>query len=212
MKKLLLLTLMLISTSLHAEKLVRTVKLTAMNTTFISGEITGLEFHMAATSIIGLRTILKPEETLYVVISSPGGSYGAALSYRRFLNSLQNTEVICKYCASAAGYILATFPKPKRLAIKKSLVIIHEMYEDHTTANVVRNSTYLQSLVKNSDEFNKTMYTIMKVSKQDYEDNIIDKEWVITGADLVTAKLADEYVNLECDNYIAAIAPDTCSN
>jgi ATP-dependent protease ClpP protease subunit len=188
----------------------RTVHLNGANTVIFSNEIDGVQADTILHAIVGKRLLLRPTETLYVVIVSGGGNYSNAMVMKEFLATMPNTQVICKYCASAAGMLFATFPKPGRLAIKSSEVLMHEMYMPKVTAKMVNEKTILAGLLIDSEAFNKLMRTELGMSRADYEAKIADTEWSVMGVDNVTLKLADEFVVLECDQYVKRLAPKTC--
>jgi ATP-dependent protease ClpP protease subunit len=128
---------------------------------------------------------------------------------REVISKIPNVTVICKYCASAAGYLLAT--APHRIVFKKSNILMHEMYIPHYTAKMVSRPNVAADLVRQSDEFNKAIYSVIGMTKEQYEAKIIDKEWTLEGEDIVKWHLADKFVVIHCDEYLKTLAPDTCS-
>jgi ATP-dependent protease ClpP protease subunit len=144
-----------------------------------------------------------------VVIVSGGGQYGEGVRLMNVINSVPNTTVICKYCASAAGMVFGASTS-RRLVIQKSELIMHEMFMDHITANMM-GPNLANSLKKSSDEFNQIMYSKIGMSKADYEKKILNTEWILDGIDIVKFHLADEFVRLDCDDILKYILKDTCS-
>lgn len=189
----------------------RTITLTGMNTVLLVGDIDPVMTDNTIAALVGKRSMLPAKQTMYVLIASPGGMYQAGVILNNFISTLPNTEVICRACYSAAGMIFSA-SKLKRLATDNSSVLMHEMYTNHVTANVVRDGRSLKDLVKQSDEFNKLMYTVLGMSKSDYEDKIRGTEWIVEGEELVSLHLADEMVNVSCDMHMMFLAPETCAN
>jgi len=140
---------------------------------------------------------------------SPGGRYDSALIMQKILSKIPNTAVICKYCASAAGWIFATAPGP-RLVIAKSSLMMHEMYLSHATAHMVINTIAMINFENESDDFNKALYSRIGMSKEAYEKKILNTEWTLDGEDIVKFHLADGLIKIHCDPYMASLAPETC--
>lgn len=206
---------MVVSFSAHAAKPPEVIELNRLNTYVWSNEVSPVTTDEFMAALIGKRILLdrvNPYAKLYVVIVSGGGSYEHALVMKRLISQIPYVTLICKYCASAAGFIFATTPGTERLAIKKSQLLMHEMYLPHFTAQNAKNPAIMKDLIKSSDEFNAAMYTKIGMSKADYEKKIINKDWILNGDELVKHKLADKLVNIKCDVYVNTLAPDTCSS
>ncbi len=190
------------------------VELNRLNTYVWSSEITPVTTDEFMAALIGKRVLLdriNPYAKLYIVIVSGGGSYEHSLAMRRLIPQIPYVSLICKYCASAAGFIFGTTPGIPRLAIKKSQLLMHEMYLPHFTAEHAKNPSIARDLIKSSNEFNKALYEKIGISKAEYEKKIIGKEWNLYGEELVKNNLADKMVTIKCDEYVKQLAPDTCS-
>lgn len=188
----------------------RTVYLHASNTIIYDQGVDEVSADNLIKAAGGLRNGMPASETLYILIVSPGGMYHVGLNIMRVLSKFPNTQLICKYCGSMAGQIFAATGL-KRLVIDKSELMMHEMTIQRVTANMAKNKTIMDSLIKDSDIFNAVMYKMIGISKEEYERRIINKEWTLKGKDILKHKLADEHVNVQCDVYISRLAPDTCS-
>lgn len=204
---------MVISFSAAAAPKPTEVELTRVNTYIFSSEINLVTTDEFMAALVGKRILLDsidPQATLYVVIVSGGGSYESSLLMKTLIEKVPHVTLICKYCASAAGFIFGTTPVP-RLVIKKSILLMHEMYLAHYTAKQAMTPSIAKNLIKSSEEFNKSMYTKLQMSKEDYEKKIVDKEWNLYGEEIVKNHLADKLVTIKCDYYLKQLAPDTCS-
>lgn len=188
------------------------IHLNGRNTVILSDDIGLNSTDLFVAAVAGKRIMLPLDQTLYIVVASPGGTYGSAVQIATMMAQLPNTKMFCRYCASAAGMIFAVFPKPNRLISKNSEVVMHEMYMDNVTANQVMQKIKLVDLIIASEEFNKTMRSVIGISRKEYEAKIIGTEWHVIGADLIKLKLADELVTISCDRYMTMLAPKTCSN
>lgn len=191
-----------------------TVELNRYNTYVFSEEINPVTTDVFVAALVGKRIMLDQalgrDAMLYVVLVSGGGLYDNSLIMRNALRKIPNVTLICKYCAYAAGFIFISTGVPK-LAIKKTIMLMHEMYLPHVTAKHTLNAGMLASLRRSSDEFNKAHYTVIGISKEEYEKKITDKEWTVRGAELIPLHLADKIVKLNCDQTVKFLAPDTCS-
>ena len=190
---------------------IKTLELNALNTLVFNEDIDSASADTFVAALMGKRVLLDmyfPGDTLYVIIASGGGQYYDVKMMRAMLAKIPNVAVICKYCASAAGYLFVTFPG-KRYTIEKSHLLMHEMYIPKLTAAQVDNYNF-NSLIKDSEEFNKEHYSRIGISRQEYEKKIIEKEWSVFGAGIIEIHLADEHVKLSCNAYVQRMAPDTC--
>lgn len=188
----------------------KVVTLTRFNTLIFNQDIDALSVINFASTLVGRRMMLPMDQTLYVVIVSGGGRYKAAQEFRNILKEMPNTQVLCKYCASAAGFVFAD-AGIKRLVIKKSELMMHEMYIPHITAREIVQKSISDDLIHESNEFNKVMYDYIGITKDAYEKKIANTEWTVRGADLVKMHLADRLVEVACDEIMNRLAPDTCS-
>jgi ATP-dependent protease ClpP protease subunit len=187
----------------------RNISLTERNTLILETEITPASVDTFVKAMIGARAMLPDKEILYVIIASPGGDYNVGQLVMNVMKELPNTQLICKYCASMAGEIFVATGN-RRLVIDKSIILMHEMYMPHMTAENSKNPSILLQLRTQSDEFNAAHYKIIGISKEAYEKKIVGKEWVVKGVDALKWHLADEIVDLTCNDWVKAIAPETC--
>lgn len=190
----------------------RAVYLTYKNTVVLDGEINPVSTDTFIKALIGARGMLPEKETLYVLVVSQGGQYYSGQLIKKTLQNMRNIQLICKYCASAAGEIFGTTGAGhKRLVIEKSIMLMHEMYMPHMTAEMSKNPAILKSLQRDSDEFNAAHYKTIGISKEEYEKKILNKEWTLYNTEIIKWKLADEFVTISCDSYMKNVAPDTCT-
>lgn len=188
----------------------RTVFLRVTNTIVYDQSVDAVSADNLVKAAAGLRDAMPLNQTLYIVIVSPGGMYRVGLNIMEVLRSLPNTHLICKYCGSMAGQIFAATGL-KRLVIDKSELMMHEMTLRSVTANMAKNKKLMDSLISDSDIFNARMYKMIGISKAEYEKRIIGKEWILEGKEIVDHKLADELITIQCDAYMTQLIPDTCS-
>lgn len=190
---------------------IKTLELTALNTLVFNEDINAASADSFVSAVVGKRTMLdlySKGETLFIIIASSGGQYYDVKMMRAMLAKIPNVALICKYCASAAGYLFITHTG-KRYVIEKSHLLMHEMYIPKLTAAQV--DTYnFRSLIKDSEEFNKEHYSRIGITREEYEKKIIETEWSVFGSGILDIHLADEIVKLSCNPYVQRMAPDTC--
>jgi ATP-dependent protease ClpP protease subunit len=197
---------LLVSSHSNAQE---TIELTGRNTALLDFEIMPAGVHGFLQAIVGARTMLPLNQTLYIVINSPGGVIEGALLLRKVIDGVPNVALICDECDSGAGLIFVTSKQP-RLVTDKSTVMCHEMSQMVTAASLTPQAT--ASLKTASDAFNKEIYTVMGMSKEQYEKNIIGQQWEIIGAANVKLHLADRVVKVHCDPYMRQIANNLCDS
>lgn len=186
------------------------IELTGRNTIILNTVIDDTTADTFSAAVVGKRVMLGDETTpLYVIIVSGGGQYGASLKFKKLFEVIPGISLICKYCASAAGMLFVTHKGP-RLAIKKTVVLMHEMYLQHATIKDVMNNAEMRMFYQQNEDFNKMHYSIIGISRDEYEKKIVGKEWIVEGEETVKLHLADKVVKIHCDAYISMLAPDTC--
>jgi ATP-dependent protease ClpP protease subunit len=181
----------------------REVILTATNTVVFNQEFTAATVDMAIASLLIKRikrAVTPVGSPVYLYLDSPGGDVDASSTLVRAIKTIPGVDVLCQNCASAAGYVLAT--AQHRLVTPDSRILMHEMYLPRVTAADLKDTKQIKEFIKKSDEFNRRIYSVIGISKKEYEDHIIGKRWIVDGEDIVTLHLADEMVTISCDTYI----------
>lgn len=187
----------------------RKIHLEGRNTIVYAQGVSIYEYDLVLHALMAKRLMLPEEETLYLVISSPGGYYHVARGMMFALNRLPNIALVCLNCHSAAGLIFMTSPHP-RLVVEKSKLMMHEMYNAHATAKFMNNEDNRTDFSRSSDEFDNLIATALKMDVEAYRVKVTNKSWTLQGKDIVKNHLADEVVTVGCDDYVKSIAPVTC--
>jgi len=186
------------------------IVLNVNNTVILNHELTYPEDILFIKAVVGSRLMLPNTEKLYILIASVGGELGELRRLVDFIDRMPNTAVICKYCYSSAAYLFANTKKP-RYVIKKSELMMHEAFMDHVTVNFFTNEkSQLQDFINSSNEFDKGMYSLMKMSKEEYAKRIKNTQWTVRGDEIVKRHLADKTVSVSCDEEFKFLAPETC--
>lgn len=187
----------------------KTLILNGANTVIFDQEITPTSAEQFTSGLIGKRTFLPVEETLYIVLVSPGGRAAYAPILAEFIFRIPNVAIICRACHSAASYIMCQTKVP-RYVTKTSEMMVHEMRLDWITAAMVQNTTAIPDLISKSAQFNKVMANTMGIPIKKYEEKILNTEWNLGAAEIVKYNCANEIVKIKCDSYMSSLLPNTC--
>jgi ATP-dependent protease ClpP protease subunit len=187
------------------------IYLSHQNTIIFGSDVSDISVDTFIFALLGKRMQIPQNETMYIVISSPGGIYEEGLVLKDMMAILPNTQFVCVYCASASAMIFVAQPQPNRLITENSLIILHEAFRNHVTYKQVEKMD-VQQFKTSSDEFNKNFWPLMKMSKEAYEKKIENSQWNIKGKESLKLNLADQLVKVECDGFLQNILGSFCSN
>jgi ATP-dependent protease ClpP protease subunit len=164
----------------------------------------GIVFTMAA---IFQRAALPAEETLYVLIYSPGGRTDIAESLSATLNDMPNTKLVCVRCASAAAWIFEKSDE-QRLILPTTEIIMHEI------GTFIRPSTIdtfdAAKFKADGEAFNQVFMDRMNMSAEEYHERIDGTDWSVMADEMIKLGLADQIIQVKCDEAISTIMPNTC--
>lgn len=192
MKAMLLSLLLILSFSCSAE----VIKLTPANTVNIRTEINGKSVSDAMIKIADLRA-KSPEETIYIVLNSPGGSIPDGLDFIRFLDTQENIKTITIFAASMASAIVEA-NKGERLIVEDGILMFHrakvgvqgQIGDGELESQLDNIKRIVESLeIKNADRMN--------MSLKEYKSKVKDEYWLF-GKQAVKEDGADKIVKIEC--------------
>jgi ATP-dependent Clp protease protease subunit len=112
----------------HGEKIYDIYsKLLASRIIFINGEIDDTLSNLVISELLYLDSI--SHEDIFIYINSPGGSVTAGLAIYDTIKYIKSdvSTVAVGLCASMAAIILAAGTKGKRLSLKNSEIMIHQV-------------------------------------------------------------------------------------
>jgi len=210
MKLILIASILFFFNAAYAKDKTTNIFLTERNTVSLSTEMNLSSIDTLINAMVMKRISLPAESMLYLLIVSIGGEVRTIDPVLKMASELPNIAVICKYCASAAGSLFVRFPGPKYV-IKKSVAMFHHDALVRFTADMVDNVKMLQTFKQESKEFDQQIADAMGMELKDYEVKIKEKDWDISGFDIIKI---DRYVtsaNITCDADALAMYPDTCS-
>ncbi len=153
------------------------------------------------------RATLPADQTMYVLIYSPGGRTDVAESMAEALNSLPNTNLVCVECASSAAWIFQK-STAARLIVPNTRSLMHEI------ADTVRPSTIdtydAKGLKEAGEKFNQIFMERANMSVEEYHERIDGKDWEVDAAEMMKLNLADALVTFHCDEAVATAMPLAC--
>jgi ATP-dependent protease ClpP protease subunit len=194
MKAMLLSLLLLVSLSCQAE----VIQLTTNNTINIRTQIDGNSVSKAMKEIAALRE-KSPNETLYIVLNSPGGSIPDGLDFIRFLDTQENIKTITIFAASMASAIVEA-NKGERLIVEDGILMFHrarvgvqgQIGEGELESQLENIKRIVESLeIKNADR--------MDLSLKEYRAKVKDEYWLF-GKQAVKEDGADKIVKIHCSS------------
>jgi ATP-dependent protease ClpP protease subunit len=187
------------------------VELTGMNTVVMDGEINIVSTDVTIKALTAVAMVAKGQP-VYLLLVSPGGELNAAMALKDSMDTIPNLYVICKFCASAAGMLFVT--AKHRLALENSEFMAHEPYLTRVNAEMLMNTDEMTQFLVDSLQFDTLEATAMGMTIDMYLLKIRsspEEMWWLHGKELVANKAADKVVTLNCNAYMNALAPKSCS-
>lgn len=185
------------------------IRLEDGNTVMLSDMITPQMVDYVINSMNYKRSILPPDQTLYILIDSGGGYVDPAIVLRNAIVKMPNTRLICSYCGSAAAMIFVGSDQ-QRLITDKSSILMHEMFMDHVTSSTLRDYLEMAKFIIISDQFDALFYNMIGISQAEYMEHIQGKVWVLYGDEMTDNHVADQKVEITCSPEVASLEYNVC--
>lgn len=197
MKKVILVLTMLIS-SLSWANNYQTIALKEDNTVVFRGKVSSASVDMYGAQLLNMSTNLEDNETIYLVIDSPGGSIWAGMNFIAVMNSVpQNVVCIAIFAASMAHGFLQACPG-KRYITANGISMIHR-------ASGSFQGQFNEGEVESRLEFWKSIVEIMEknnakrmgLTLKTYQSLAKDEFWC-TGKNCVKYSFVEDITNIKC--------------
>ena len=192
MRKLLLMISILFSFSLSAETLVLNE-----NTISIRGGIDYRSMGEAINELLELSNKLPVNESITIVIDSPGGSVYAGMQFIQVMQSVpQSIRAVCLFCASMGSSIFEH--ADVRYVTPHSVLMFHRAkgtFKGQFSDGEIEQRLKLWSSIIESLE--KTTAEKMGITIEEYKTKIKDELWIY-GRDNVNQGTADSVMNITC--------------
>lgn len=175
------------------------VTLTENNTVHFSGPVNDVSVANAQQKLGQLSAKLGSNETIYLVIDSPGGSVSAGNSFIDFAKALpQKIKPICIFCASMGYHMFQSLDE--RLVIPSSTLMSHRASLGGLSGQVPGELEARLRWIKSTlFDMDVAVAKRVGVSVQDYRSSIYDELW-LNGSEAVSKKHADRFVKVKCSN------------
>jgi len=174
------------------------ITLTKSNTVVFRGAVTGESVTEVQKKIFKLSSANKFQDTIYLVLDTPGGD---VVSGQEFITSLkalpQEIKTITNFAASM-GFIMAQ-------SLGERLILPHGTLMSHRARGSVSGqipgelNSRVEYWTRRMENIEKECADRMKLSVNDYKNLIVNEYWV-DGQDAVNANAADKVVLAKCDS------------
>lgn len=177
MRKILLILTMLVMTSVSHANNYSSVTLTENNTVVFRGPVNGYSGDLYGGQLLEASNKLSADETIYLVLDSPGGSIWAGMQFISLMKSIpQNIECIAIFAASMAHAILQACPGNRYIA-PTGVSMIHRakggFQGQFNDGEVESRLEFWKSIVNameatNAERMGLTLETYQKLSKDEF--------------------------------------------
>lgn len=168
------------------------ITLTKENTVVLRGEVTSQSVDKALNAILQ-----NSSPNIYLYISSPGGSIMAGVHFiDKLRSSGKNVTCIADIAASMAFVILQSCDT--RYVLDSSLIMQH-VASYGLEGEAPKNWKLVQMIHRMLDVLDKSQADRLKLSLNEFRSKTRD-DWWLLGGDAVTARAADETVEVSCNS------------
>lgn len=193
--KLFIILLMLLNTAFAKE-----ILLTENNTVSLSGPVTSSSIGEVMYDLSTVSQKGNPEEPIFLVLNTPGGSVMAGLQLIEYMNTLRRpVTVVANFAASMGFHILQH--SEKRLVTPFATIMSHRAsggFEGDIPHQISNRLKHVIDLINKMDD-HVISRTKGKYNRKSYMDLIRD-EYYSVGSNAVDDGFADEVVTLKCDD------------
>lgn len=176
-----------------------TIILTEDNHVFFSGVVDDSSVSKASIELGQLSAKLSDNETIYLVLDTPGGGVVAGNQFIDFAKSLpQKIKPISIFAASMGYHMFQSFDE--RIMQSSSTIMSHRVSLGGLSGQVPGELiTRLNSIISTSNQMDDVAAKRVGLSREAYQKLIHDELW-LNGADAVKTGHADRIAKLRCSN------------
>ena len=173
------------------------ILLTGNNTVHFSGKVDEVSVAKAQRELGLLSAKLGKNDTIYLVIDSPGGSVVDGNQFIDFADALpQKIKPICVFCASMGYHMFQSFDE--RLVLPSSMLMSHRVSIGGLSGQVPGEAnSRLKRIERISHEMDVKVAKRVGMSVDSYKALIYDELW-LSGAESVETKHADRIAKFRC--------------
>ena len=199
--KLLYLFFLLISLPTFGKELL----LTSENTVQLKGPVTRQSVGEVMQELNSLSQKGKPEDPIFLVLNTPGGSVMAGLDLMEYVNTIRRpVYAVANYAASMGFHILQN--SPIRYVTRYATIMSHRAsggFSGDIPQQINSRLKHVIDLIEKMDE-SVIARTKGKYNKESYMELIRD-EYYGVGSNAIDDGFADEVVSLKCDESLNEI-------
>lgn len=177
------------------------IVLTEQNHVLFSGEVNDKSVAEAQIKLGKISKNLGKNETIYLVLDTPGGSISAGNLFMDFAKSLPQTiKPICIFCASMGYHFFQNFGE--RIVYQSSTLMSHRARLGGISGQVPGEvNVRLNAIMSELDQMNQHVANRVGLSLADYNKLVHDELW-LSGTSAVKLKHADRVAKIKCDESI----------
>jgi ATP-dependent Clp protease protease subunit len=185
--------------SADATKPETVVVLSKRNTLVFRGTVTSESVAKLEVEAHRMSLALKPTDTVYLVLDTPGGSVDAGMELIDFLHGLPQKVKTLTIFAASMGFQIAQ-NMDERLIIRSGTLMSHRARISGAEGEIPGELiTRLNFTMKTIEKLDKQASKRMGMELKSYQELIRDEYWV-QGTDAVAEKAADRVVLARCDS------------
>lgn len=181
------------------------ITLTSENTVSLFGPVDRSSIGAVMHELNKLAQTGNPNDPIYLILNTPGGSVMSGLELIDFMNTLRRpVHSVAIFAASMGFHILQN--SPVRYVTKYATVMSHRAaggFQGDIPQQVNSRLNHVIQLVDKMDE-QAVSRTKGKIDKKTYLELIRDEYWVV-GSNTIKDGFADQQVSLKCDESLNGI-------
>lgn len=185
----------------------QTVVLDANNTVVLKGVINDLSAAKTSQKLLELSTKLKPTDTIYLFLDTPGGSIVAGQQLIELAQSLpQKVTTVTRFAASM-GFMTVESLGP-RYVLPTGVLMSHLAAASAEGTIPGQLNTRVNYYTTSVQHLEQRVADRLNMSLEDYQSMRINEYWV-EGQDAITDKVADEVVTAKCSKNMMGTYKET---
>jgi len=173
----------------------KTITLTNDNFVSLRGPVTS-----TSISVLINELIEKKADTLYIHLSTNGGSVDAGMKLVNLIHSLQDNNIVVNCIADKAismGFVI--FQTCSNRYVTRHATLMQHQMSLSTDGKIRDLNSYVKYVNSIEDEINENQANRIGLSFEEFNEKIRD-DWWLTAKQSISNKVADEIVNIKCTN------------
>lgn len=179
------------------------ILLTEKNLVTFRGVVTPDSINKLQLDLVERSGELQPEDIIYLVIDSPGGSVAAGLDLKPLIENLPNKVHTISMFAASMGFYMAQLGE-KRYVVPGGIMMGHRAkggFEGQFETGEVESQLDLwKEIVRSMEQLNADR---MGISLEEYKQKVVNELWLF-GERAVKENAADKMVQIVCSKELLA--------